>query len=71
MEKKARPLRFKLAWSTYPVGFVIGAQADNPVPAMLRDWLLANGYVEEVQTPAAPVEVSVMKPKLHRMPRVR
>ena len=35
-------VRFKVAWQNYSVGAVI-----DP-PAMLRDWLTHNGYVEPV-----------------------
>lgn len=39
-------VRFKLAWQTYRVGDVIQPNGT------LRDWLLANGYVEIIE-PAA------------------
>lgn len=50
-------VQFKLAWQTYRVGDRI-----RPV-ASLRDWLMANGYVElvsieEVETPSRPAKVA-------------
>lgn len=42
-----KPVKFKLAWQTYSVGDEI-----DP-PATLRDWLIANGYVDAV-APALP-----------------
>lgn len=48
MSGTLKPVRFKLAWQTYRVGDVI-----TP-PAALRDWLLANGYAEITDQPAAP-----------------
>lgn len=44
-----KPVRFKLAWQAYRVGDVM-----TPTGA-LRDWLVANGYVDVVDPqPAAP-----------------
>jgi hypothetical protein len=37
------PVRFKLAWQTYRVGDVITPNG------LLRDWLMARGYVEKVE----------------------
>lgn len=37
-----RPVRFKLAWQNYQVGDVITPNGTQ------RDWLFANGYVEEL-----------------------
>jgi len=48
-------VRFKLAWGTYVKGQII-----EP-PAMLRGWLLSNGYVEPVQ-PARPVSRLPLEP---------
>lgn len=48
-----KKVRFILAWQTYRVGDVI-----EPT-AMDRDWLLANGYVKdvnEVETPGRPAK---------------
>jgi hypothetical protein len=43
-----RPVRFKLAWQTYSVG-------DEITPnGTLRDWLFANGYIEEVLPDKVP-----------------
>ena len=51
----AHKVRFVLAWQTYRVGDVI-----EPT-AMDRDWLIANGYVKdvnEVETPGRPAKFS-------------
>lgn len=42
-----KSVRFKLAWQGYRVGDVI-----TP-PGALRDWLVANGYVELVEEQSA------------------
>lgn len=45
-------VQFKLAWQTYRVGDRI-----RP-PAGLRDWLLAAGYIEEIEVPARPAKLT-------------
>ena len=43
-----KQVRFIVSWQTYRVGDVI-----DP-PAALRDWLVANGYVEDVREAESP-----------------
>lgn len=50
------PVRFKLAWQTYSVGDVITPNA------LLRDWLMGNGYVERI-----PAETVAAAPLSQRM----
>lgn len=51
-----KKLRFKMAWGYYRVG-------DEITPtALLRDWLVSNGYVEIMED--APKEV---RPPVNRM----
>ena len=49
MADTLKKVRFKLSWQQFCVGDVI-----TPNGA-LRDWLLANGYVDVVDANAAPV----------------
>ena len=54
-------VRFKLAWGNYRAGDVI-----EP-PAMLRGWLVSNGYVEPVdETPPAPQSPTIPTRKRQR-----
>lgn len=60
MLKELPEVEFILAWQNYRVGAVI-----RPA-AMLRGWLLANGYVRyrvPLPTPPAPVSVSPEVPE--------
>jgi hypothetical protein len=52
MQGTGKLVRFKLAWQTYRVGDEI-----DP-PGNLREWLLTEGYVEEVETPSRPAKMA-------------
>jgi len=54
-----KKVRFKLAWQGYSVGDII-----QPA-GTLREWLLANGYVELIEEQPARAEA---KPKSRRKP---
>lgn len=55
-----KEVKFKLAWQTYRVGDVITPNA------LLRDWLLANGYVE----PVAVMKGTISLPLTQRVKNV-
>jgi hypothetical protein len=59
MSGTLKTVRFKVSWQTYRVG-------DEIVPhGLLRDWLMANGYVEIVADsgPVRPARLSARAAK--------